>query len=183
VLPGIALGLLAAGGSRLVDHLIGTVLNALLAIPGLLLALVVVTLLGAGPLPIALGVGFALIAQYARLTRAALLAARAMPYVDAARALGASEWTVSVRHVLPNAAPTLLAFAGVTFGYSILNSAALSFLGLSGDLGAPDWGAMLYDARVTFRVAPWVSIAPGAAISLLVFAANRLAETRASDPV
>jgi peptide/nickel transport system permease protein len=162
--------------------MISALLNALLAIPGLVLALAIVTLLGASGLSVALATGLALVAQYARVTRSALLVVRNMPYVDAAIAMGAPAGQVIVRHMLPNVMPTLLAFAGVTFGYGVLNAAALSFLGLSGDLGVPDWGTMLFEGRVTFRSAPWISLAPGVAISLIVYAANRLADRVSSAP-
>ena len=166
---GVLLGL--TGWGRL-DAPVGALTDALLAIPNLLLALAVMTLLGAGGLALAPATGIALIAPFARVTRGAVLAVRELPYVEAARGAGAPVGWILARHVAPNIAPTLLAYAGVIFAYSVLNSAALSFLGLGGDLGVPDWGTMLYDGRVTFRSAPWVSTAPGAAITLLVLAIN-----------
>jgi len=176
VIPGTLLGLLAGSAGRRVDDILSAVMNALLAFPGLLLALVVVTLLGTGPWSVAAATGVALVAGFARVTRAVVLRARSAAYVDASRALGAGPVRLALRHVLPNALPTLLAYAGVTFAYSVLNGAALSFLGLSGALGIPDWGAMLYDARVTFRAAPWVSLGPGVGITLIVYTINRLAD-------
>lgn len=176
VLLGALLGLLAGSASRGIDELLTAVMNALLAFPGLLLALVVVTLLGASPGAVSVATGVALIAGFARVTRSVVLRTRSAAYVEASRALGAGPLRLALRHVLPNALPTLLAYAGVTFAYGVLNGAALSFLGLSGAIGIPDWGAMLYDARVTFRAAPWVSLGPGLGITLIVFTINRLAE-------
>ncbi len=163
---GMLLGMTGWGGFDLL-------MNALLAFPTLLLALVVITLLGTGAVSLALATGIALIAPFARVTRGAVRATRDLPFVESARALGASDWRIFTRHIAPNIAPTLLAFAGVTFAYSVLNSAALSFLGLGGDLGTPDWGAMLAEGRVAFRTAPWISVAPGLAITLLVWVVNR----------
>ena len=176
VIPGALLGLLAGSAGRRVDDVLSAVMNALLAFPGLVLALVVVTLLGTGPWSVAAATGVALVAGFARVTRAVVLRARSSAYVEASRALGAGSLRLALRHVLPNVLPTLLAYAGVTFAYSVLNGAALSFLGLSGALGIPDWGAMLYDARVTFRAAPWVSLGPGIGITLIVYTVNRLAD-------
>lgn len=172
VLLGVLLGTLAAIERRLVARVVTALINALLAFPGLLLALVVLTLLGGGAVSLALATGIALLAPYARLTRGAIISARSASYVEAARALGASEFHILTRHVLPTIAPTLLAYGGVTFSYSLLNNAALSFLGLSGDLGVPDWGTMLYEGRLTLRVAPWVGLAPGLAITAIVWCVN-----------
>jgi peptide/nickel transport system permease protein len=175
VIPGALLGLLAASAGRWVEDVLMALVNALLAFPGLLLALVVVTLLGMGPAQIAAATGVSLLAAFARVTRTAVLRARSAAYVEASRGLGAGPLRLAFRHVLPNALPTLLAYAGVTFAYAVLNGAALSFLGLTGGIGVPDWGAMLYDARTIFRVAPWVSIGPGLGITLLVYSINSLA--------
>lgn len=175
VIPGALLGLLAASAGRWVDDVLMALVNALLAFPGLLLALVVVTLLGMGPVQVAAAAGVSLLAGFARVTRTAVLRERSAAYVEASRALGAGPLRLAFRHVLPNALPTLLAFAGVTFAYAVLNGAALSFLGLTGGIGVPDWGTMLYDARTIFRVAPWVSIGPGLGITLLVYSINSLA--------
>ncbi len=168
---GTLLGMVGWGGFDLLT-------NALLAFPTLLLALVVMTLLGTGALSLALATGIALIAPFARVTRGAVRAVRDLPFIESARALGASDWRIFARHIAPNIAPTLLAYAGVIFAYSVLNSAALSFLGLGGDLGAPDWGAMLAEGRVAFRTAPWISAAPGLAITLLVWIVNRATTDR-----
>lgn len=173
---GLLIGLTAAVAGDAVDAILTAILDALLAFPGLLLALVVVTLLGTSAQSVALATGTALIAQYGRVTRSAVIAVRGIAYIEAAQALGASQMRILIFHILPNITPTLLAFAGVTFSYSLLNSAALNFLGLGGDLGAADWGTMLFEGRVMFRAAPWISIMPGLAISSVVYAVNRLTD-------
>jgi peptide/nickel transport system permease protein len=173
--PGLLIGLLAGYSGRLVDQSLMTVMDALLAFPNLLLALALVALLGSGFYQIALAVGVAGIPAYARVTRAAVLEAKVYLFVEAARALGARPGGILFRHILPTIAPTLLAFAGVTLSWAILNSAALTFLGYGGEVGAPDWGVMLADGRQAFRTAPWVAVAPGIALSLTVFALNLLA--------
>jgi ABC-type dipeptide/oligopeptide/nickel transport system permease subunit len=174
VVPGLLLGLLVV--SSVTDRLINIVLNALLAFPGLLLALLVLTLVGQGALPLALATGVTQIAPFARVTRSAVLQARTQGYVGTAYALGATRLRVVIRHILPNILIILLAYTGVVFAYAILNSAALSFLGLGSEPGVPDWGVMLYEGRQAFRTAPWVAAAPGLAITLTVILVNHASD-------
>lgn len=173
--PGALLGLGLGVSPRAVDALGSVMLNAVLAFPGLALALIVLTLMGQGTLPLILATGLAQIAPCARVTRAAVLSIRASGYVEAAHALGAPPARVAVRHLLPNILPTVLAYAGVTFSFSILNSAALSFLGFS-EPGVPDWGLMLAEGRQAFRVAPWIAAAPGIGIAVVVWLVNKVSE-------
>ncbi len=176
VAPGILIGLVAGMFGGKLDTAIVTALNALLAFPGLLLALVVVTVLGSGILPLAMATGFSQAAPFARITRSAVITVRGMGYVEAAQASGANRLHITRYHVLPNVQMTLIAYAGVVFSYNILNSAALSFLGLGGEPGVPDWGVMLAEGRTAFRAAPWIGFAPGVAITVTVWAVNRLAD-------
>lgn len=152
------------------------VLNALLAIPGLVIALVVVTLMGRGSLPLVVALGIAQIAPVAVMTRSVILTVRSETYVDAALSLGATSVRILWSHILPNIRPTVLAYGGVVFSYTLLNGAALSFLGVGNEPGTPDWGVMLAEGRSAFRTAPWIGIAPGMAITLLVWAVNDLAD-------
>jgi len=180
--PGIAIGLAAGYAGRWLDWALMSVMDALLAFPSLLLALALVTVFGSGVVQIAFAVGIAGIPAYARVVRAAVLEARAVPYVDAARAIGARPAGILARHVVPAIATPLLSFAGVTLSWAILNSAALMFLGYGGDVAAPDWGVMLADGRESFRTGPWVAVAPGMALSLTVFAINLLGNSVAPPP-
>ncbi len=175
LLPGLVIGLVAGYTGRWIDAALMVLMDALLAFPSLLLALSLVALLGNGMVQIALAVGIAGIPGYARVTRAAVLEARVMPFVEGARAIGARPQGIMWRYILPTITPPLLAFAGVTLSWALLNSAALMFLGYGGDISAPDWGVMLADGRQVFRTAPWVAIAPGVALSLTVFGINLLA--------
>lgn len=174
VVPGVLLGLLSAVGW--LERPIAVLTNALLAFPGLLLALLVITLLGQGAFQLALATGLTQVAPCARVTRAAVKAVLAQGYIEAARGLGAGQGRIVSRYVLPNVMATVLAYAAVIFAYAILNSAALSFLGLGGEPGIPDWGVMLAEGRQAFRLAPWVAAVPGLAITLTVLLANRAAD-------
>ncbi len=162
---GGALGFAAATNIRWLDRLLSAVIDAVLALPGFVLALVMIALIGTGETAIVFSVGIAQIAPIARVTRAALLVTRSHDYVQAARQLGAPPLWILLRHLLPNSAPTLIAYTGVVFSYALLNGAALAFLGLGGDPAVPDWGAMLYEGRTAFRSAPWVALYPGLAIT------------------
>lgn len=174
VVPGVVLGLL--GTFFWADRLIAVFINAMLAFPGLLLALLTMTLLGQGALPLALATGITQIAPCARMTRVAVISVRSLGYVDAARGLGATRLRLIAAHILPNILTIVLAYTGVIFAYAILNSAALSFLGLGDEPGVPDWGVMLYEGRQAFRSAPWIAAAPGLAITLTVILVNRAAD-------
>ncbi len=173
--PGLLIGLAAGYAGRWIDRALMTLMDALLAFPALLLALALITWLGTGLPQIALAVGIAGIPPYARVTRAAVLEARTRAFVEAARSVGARPAYILRQHILTAAAAPLLAFAGVTLSWALLNSAALVFLGYGGDIAAPDWGVMLADGRRTFQTAPWIALAPGLALSLTVFAINLLA--------
>lgn len=180
--PGLLIGAVAGFSGGWLDTALMTLLDALLAVPALVLALALLTLAGSGSAQIAVAVGVAGIPAYARVARAAVLEARSRPFVEAARAIGAGPAGILARHILPTIAPPLLAFAGVMLSWAILNSAALVFLGFGGDISAPDWGVMLADGRQAFRAAPWIALAPGAALSATVLAINWLADSLDQRP-
>lgn len=174
LLPGIAVGLLLNAAPRRAGLMAQTFITAILAFPQLIFALVVVTLIGQGGL--ALAIGITQIAPTARVVYSATLPIRVAGYVESARALGAPPMHMLRAHILPNVAPTVLAYAGVVFSYSLLNSAALSFLGLGGEPGVPDWGVMLAEGRQAFRSTPWVALASGVAITVSIMIINHAAD-------
>ncbi len=169
---GLPAGLAAGSIGGGVDVALMRLVDGLLAFPGLLLAMAVVAALGTGVGPVAVAVGLAASPPYARVARSVTVEVRAQPYVEAARAVGCSLWRIAIRHVLLNAAPSLIAFAATQLGWVLLNGAALNFLGLGAPPGAPEWGAMLVEGRGYLRDAPWASGFPGLALTLTVLAAN-----------
>lgn len=169
---GLPVGLVAGSSGDRVDAVLMRSVDALLAFPALLLAMAAVAVLGTGLASVAIAVGLAAAPPYARVARSAALEVRGQPYIEAARAVGCSPWRIAVRHVLPNAAPSLIAFAATQLGWVLLNGAALNFLGLGASPGTPEWGAMLAQGRGYLRDAPWTSTFPGLALTLTVFAAN-----------
>lgn len=178
IVPGVLLGLTAAFADARIDGLINGLLDALLAFPGVILALLLLTLFGSGtPLTVALATGAMQIATCARVTRAAAISVRSSGYIEAAVSYGAARIQIITAHVLPNIMSTLLAYFVVMFSFNILNSAALTFLGLGGAPGTPDWGVMLAEGRTVFRAAPWVALAPGIGISAAVIVVNWLAHS------
>jgi len=167
---GVSMG--AFGGW--LDAFVSMWVNASLAIPSFVVALVVVTLIGQGELSVVLAVMASQVAVYARYARSIAQTISHQPYVESTRALGAGWHWVLSRHITPNALPQLVGFSGVIFAYSILTGAALGFIGIAGEVGQPEWGAMLAEGRQSLRVAPWVSLSAGAAITLVVFTVNTI---------
>ncbi|MBZ0283298.1 MAG: ABC transporter permease [Anaerolineae bacterium] len=172
--PGTISGILT-GRAGYLANFISIPINAVLAFPNLLLALVVLTVLGKGDWTLVFAVGIAQIAPYTKVIQAATLELQSAEYVEASRSIGASSMWIALNHILPNIQPTILTYTGITFSYCLLNGAALSFLGLGGGTGIPDWGVMLSEGRMVFRGAPWVAFPPGLAITIIVWIVNRLA--------
>ncbi len=173
---GLPLGLTAGSLGDRVDVLLMRLVDGLLAFPGLLLAMAAVAVLGTGLTPVAVAVGLAAAPPYARVARSVALEVRAQPYIEAARATGVPPFRIALRHILPNAAPALIAFATTQLGWVLLNGAALNFLGLGVPPGTPEWGAMLAEGRAYLREAPWAGGFPGLALTLTVLAANLLGD-------
>lgn len=175
VVLGLAFGGLAAASQRWLDQMLTLSINVTLSIPSLITALVILTLLGRGAFSISLATGLAQAAFVAQVTQGTIRQVRQQGYIDGSRALGATRWHILFAHIIPNSRNILLGYGIITFAYSIINSAGLSLLGLGPEPGTPDWGVMLAEGRNTFRIAPWVALAPGLAISMVVMALNRIA--------
>jgi nickel transport system permease protein len=169
-------GLLIGGGHYLLgawgQAILDSCLNAFLAIPPLLLAMVVITLWPEG---LILALALSNLAPYGRLAGEVLGGVSKAAYVEGAVAIGARRGHLLRQHLWPNSRPLLLRFAAVIFAWSLLNGAALSFLGLVGEPDAPHWGLMLAAGRQTFAQAPSEALSAGLALSSLIWAANRLA--------
>lgn len=178
---GTLIGLITGSAGERIDWFVTTILNALLAFPSMVLALLMITVLGQGFGTVILVVGLSQVANCARIVRSGVLTVRQMDYILAAQAIGASPVRVVLYHILPNIRSLLLAFTGIVFSYSILMGAALSFLGFAGEPGIPDWGVMLVEGRTAFRYAPWVAIAPGIMITLTIISIHNLLDYYSSS--
>jgi peptide/nickel transport system permease protein len=144
------------------------ILDALLAFPAILLAIVILAVLGPGILNAMLAVAIVNIPAFARLARANVLVEKHKEYVAAGRAVGASSARILFRTILPNILATIIVRITVAFAGAVLLESSLSFLGLGVPLPAPSWGSMLSIGRTYMVYAPWYSIAPGLAIMFLV---------------
>ncbi len=173
LLIGVTAGALSGFYGGLTDTFLNVyVANAFLALPGILLAIAFVAFMGPGLLNVVLALSISGWVNYARLTRAQVMAVKQREFVEAARSLGASDARVLLQHILPNTLPALLVQASVGMAGAILSEATLSFLGLGVPPPAPSWGAMLNDARSHLFDSPHLVFFPAVAIMLLVLAFN-----------
>jgi len=176
-LVGIPVGLLSGYFGGWVDLVVQRIIDILQSLPLLVLALVMAAALGPSLRNTIIAIAIPLVPSIARIVRSNTLALREMPFVEAARAIGLSETWIAIRHVLPNTLAPLIVLATAQFGSAILVAASLSFLGLGVPEPYPSWGRMLSESAAEYmRVAPWLVIYPGIAISLAVFGANLLGD-------
>ena len=176
VIAGVPLGLLAGYLGGVVDHAIMRPMDALIAFPAVLLTIALVGVLGTSTAVLIVVIAIVYLPIIVRTMRASALAVRAEPFVEGARARGASDLRLVLRHVLPNAIDPVLIQASILMGVAILIEAALSFLGLGTQPPNPSLGLMLADGRDIMRDAPWVVIFPGLAIMLAVLGFNLTAD-------
>jgi peptide/nickel transport system permease protein len=169
---GAPIGLVSGYYGGRLDALIMRVMDVMLAFPGILLALAIVSVLSPGLGNVMIAVGLSAVPSYARLVRATVLSAREHLYVEAARALGGRDGAILVRDILPNVVAPLIVTATLGLGGAILSAAALSFLGLGSQPPQPEWGRMLSEGRDYLREAWWISTFPGLGILLTVLAMN-----------
>jgi peptide/nickel transport system permease protein len=172
---GVPAGALAGYHPRY-DGVIMRTVDLMLSFPGILLALVIIAVLGPGLGNAMLAVGIFSVPVFVRITRASILSVRELEYVQAARAAGARDGRILVRHMLPNCVAPLLVQATFRIATSILTAASLSFIGLGAQPPTPEWGAMLATGRVNLYIAPHVTLYPGLAIFITVLAFNLLGD-------
>ncbi|MFC9876119.1 ABC transporter permease [Nocardia salmonicida] len=170
------IGLLAGYLGGAVDEVVGRVIDVFLAVPGLLIALMLVTGLGFGIVNIAVAVGVSSIAMFTRVLRAEVLRVRQSDFVTAAVHSGLRWYTVVRKHVLPHAIGPVVALTALEFGAALLAISALSFLGFGAQPPTPEWGALVSDGRNYLAYAWWLTTLPGLAIVLVVLSANRVSK-------
>jgi len=173
-LGGISLGTAASLAPSLLRQLLVRLIDILLAFPELLLALLVIAVLGRGPVNTLLAVGLSNIAGYARLVRSQVLQVKLSGYVEHAVALGEHPWTIVIGHIVPNTIRPLMILATIGVGTSVLAASALSFLGLGVVPPAPEWGALLADGRNFLEIAPWLSLLPATVVAVSVISITLL---------
>src|SRR5215208_4792987 len=174
---GVTIGLMSGYFGGWYDLIVQRVMDMMQSLPLLVMALVMTAALGPSLPNTIIAISIPLVPTVARVIRSNTLMLRKMPYVEAARAVGMNEFSIALRHVLPNTLAPLIVLATAQLGSTILVEAALSFLGLGVPEPHPSWGRMLSESAAEYvRVAPWLVIFPGAAISLAVFGTNLLGD-------
>jgi glutathione transport system permease protein len=173
---GIALGLLAGYYEGWWDRIVMRVSDVLFAFPGILLALGVVAILGSSMVNVIIAVAVFSVPAFARLVRGNTLVLKQMTYIESAQSIGASDWTIIMRHILPGTISSVVVYFTMRVGTSIITAASLSFLGMGAQAPTPEWGAMLNEARADMLNAPHVALFPSFAIFLTVLAFNLLGD-------
>ncbi|MCC7227417.1 MAG: glutathione ABC transporter permease GsiD [Burkholderiaceae bacterium] len=173
---GTLMGLVAGYYQGWVERIAMRISDVLLAFPGMLLAIGVVAILGSSMVNVIIAVAVFSIPAFARLVRGNTLALKEMTYVEAVRSLGASDFTIMLRHILPGTVSPIVVYGTMRIGTSIITAASLSFLGMGAQPPTPEWGAMLNEARSDMVVAPHVALFPALAIFFTVLAFNLLGD-------
>jgi peptide/nickel transport system permease protein len=173
---GTFVGLIAGYIGKRTEAVLMGAMDLMLAFPSIILAIGITTILGPSITNLMIAVGIVYVPQYARLARSSVLAVKEHEYIEAARAIGAATPAILARHVLPNILAPLLVQATLGIATAELEAAGLSYLGLGARPPAPEWGAMLNDARDYWIGAPWALIFPGLAITTLVLGFNLLGD-------
>ncbi|WP_433676335.1 ABC transporter permease [Microbacterium gorillae] len=176
LIVGTVVGVVSGSIGGIVDDILMRIVDVLLAIPGLLLSLSVIILLGFGTVNAAIAVGIGSIASFARLSRSEVVRVRRSDYVEAAFGSGGRFLTVLRRHVLPNSLTAVLGLAALQFGTAILAISTLGFLGYGAPPPTPEWGLLIAEGRNYVATAWWLTVFPGLVVLAVVLSANRLSQ-------
>lgn len=172
---GLLIGLVA-GYIRWLDAIVMRVMDGLMAIPGILLAIALVSVSGASLLTVITAITVPEIPRVVRLVRAVVLSVREEPYVEAAVAIGTPMPKILIRHILPNCIPPLIVQATYVCASAMLTEAILSFLGAGTPPIIPSWGNMVAEGRLFFQIMPWNLLYPGIALAITILAVNVLGD-------
>lgn len=170
------LGLVSGYLGGIADLVIGRVMDVFFAFPAILLALGIVAALGPDPRNVIIAIAVVYTPIFARVVRGPVLALKARDFVEAARAIGATQTRIVARHIVPNLLSTLIVQVSLALSWAVLTEGALSFLGLSAQPPAPSWGVMLNEGRQYLEFATHLAIFPGLAIMIAVLGFNLLGD-------
>ncbi|MCL2564397.1 MAG: ABC transporter permease [Defluviitaleaceae bacterium] len=173
---GVALGAVSGFFSGFVDNFIMRTVDILLAIPNILLAIAIASALRPGLGSVMIAVGISAISGYARIVRASVLSLREQEFIEAARSVGASNFRIITKHILPNCMAPIIVQATMGMASAISVAAALSFIGIGIQPPTPEWGAMLAESRRFIRDHWHMVMFPGVAIALIIFALNMMGD-------
>ena len=173
---GVILGAIAGFYGGIYDNILMRIVDIMLAIPNILLAVAIAAALGPGLVNVMIAVGVGAIPSYARIVRGSVLSLREQEFIEAARSIGANDFRLIMRHILPNCLAPIIIQATMGLAGAILSAAALAFIGLGVQPPTPEWGAMLNDGRRFMREFWPIVIFPGGAIALVVLGFNMLGD-------
>jgi peptide/nickel transport system permease protein len=169
----IIIGALSALIGGVFDLVVQRFVDAFLCIPGMLILLIMMSILGNGTVQVIMVIGIPMGIGGSRMIRSAVFAIRENTYVDAGRAIGSSTWSMLIRHIIPNTMPVIIIGFSMMIGGAILMEASMSFLGYGVSIGVPSWGNMLSrEGRIYMEIAPTLALWPGLALTLVVFGTN-----------
>jgi peptide/nickel transport system permease protein len=169
---GVPLGLMSGYLGGFLDGLIMRVMDLILAFPGIIFAIWLVSMLGPGVNQVIIAIAFWDLPGFSRIVRGSVLSIKQIDYIQASRALGANPFRIMFQHVLPNVIAPIIILASLSISGSILAGSTLSFLGLGAQPPTSEWGLMLADGRPYLRQAWWLMVFPGVMITLFVLASN-----------
>ncbi|MDR0654545.1 MAG: ABC transporter permease [Synergistaceae bacterium] len=169
---GVLIGCAAGYYGSVLENTLMRLMDIMLAMPSILLAIAIVSALGAGLRNLVIAIGISTIPQYARIVRASVLSVKDQEFIEAARCIGANDWRILMKHILPNCMAPIIVQATMNIAIAILSAASLSFIGLGIAPPTPEWGAMLSSGRAYLRDHWFIVAFPGVAIMLSVFAFN-----------
>jgi len=169
---GVTIGLLAGYYGGKVELILMRVIDVMLAFPSILLAIAIMAILGPQLSNAMIAIGLINLPRFARIVRSSVLTVKEEEYVAAAKSLGASDFRIIIKHILPNCLAPLIVQSTLSIATAILEAAGLSFLGLGAQPPIPEWGAMLSAGRASLQLAPWVVTFPGLAIVITVLGFN-----------
>ncbi|MDB4895611.1 MAG: binding-protein-dependent transport system inner rane component [Firmicutes bacterium] len=172
---GVVVGLVAGFYAKL-DNFLMRLIDIMMAFPGILLAIAIVSALGPGQFNVMIAVGIQVVPTYARITRSQVLSLRSLDYILAARSQGAGDTRIIFKHILPNCLATIIVYTTLNLASAILSASTLSFLGLGAPPPSPEWGGMVSTARQFFLNYPNVAVWPTLAIFVTVLAFNFLGD-------
>ncbi len=176
IMIGGTLGAIAGFYGGRLDNVVMRVMDVLLAIPSILLAIAIVSAFGGGIVNVMVAVGISYIPLYARIVKASVISVKEQEFIEAARAVGANDFRIIVKHILPNSLAPIIVQGTLGVATAILSAAGLSFIGLGIQPPTPEWGAMLSSGRHLLRTAWHVATFPGIAIMITIFALNLLGD-------
>ena len=176
VLIGLPLGIASGYYRGALDSVLMRLMDVVMAFPGILLALIIISILGPGLANAMIAVGIGEAPAYTRVVRSAALGVRAQSYIEAARAIGAHDSRILWRYVLPNVVQPLIVISSVGFAVAIVIGSSLGFLGLGAQPPTAEWGTMVSEGRTYLRSQWWISAFPGATIGVSVLALNILGD-------